>query len=29
MAKRKGVPARRGLKEAWEQKRQPMDKNRI
>jgi hypothetical protein len=29
IAKRKGVSARRGLKEAWRQRREPMDKNRI
>ena len=29
IAKRKGVSARRGLKEAWKQRREPMDKNRI
>src|SRR5260370_36312365 len=29
IAKRKGVTVRWGLKEAWEQKREPMYKNRI
>jgi hypothetical protein len=29
IAKRKGVSARRGLKEAWRQRREPMNKNRI
>jgi len=29
IAKRKGVAARRGLKEAWSKKREPMYKNRI
>ena len=29
LAKGKGVAARRGLKEAWKQSRDPMDKNRI
>jgi len=29
IAKRKGVSARRRLKEAWKQKREPMNKNRI
>jgi hypothetical protein len=29
IAKRKGVSARRGLKEAWKQRREPMNKNRI
>jgi len=29
IAKRKGVSARRRLKEAWKQRREPMNKNRI
>ena len=29
IAKRKGVSARRGLKEAWKQRREPMNKNRM
>jgi hypothetical protein len=29
IAKRKGVPVRGRLKEAWKQRREPMDKNRI
>jgi hypothetical protein len=29
IAKRKGESARRRLKEAWKQRREPMDKNQI
>jgi len=29
IAKRKGVAVRRGLKEAWSQTREPMNKKRI